>query len=58
MAGPCSLPDGPKRRWHELNEIVCEKHYRCDMDPEKDHEYVTYRRWLEKRGRLQTGKTL
>lgn len=57
MAGPCSLPSGDKRRWLELNEIVCAIHFHCDMDVEKTHDYVTYRVWLNRRGRLQTGKT-
>lgn len=58
MAGPCSLPDGDKRRWEEMNEIVCNIHFRCDMDADETHEYVTYRVWLANRGKLRTGKTV
>jgi hypothetical protein len=58
MAGPCSQPDGDKRRWNELNEIVCDIHYHCDMDKNKRHEFITYRMWLLKRNRLHTGKTV
>lgn len=57
MSGPCSYPEGDKRRHEELNEIVCDVHFTCNMDPEKDHEFITYRLWLLKRGRLVTGKT-
>lgn len=57
MAGPNSLPSGPKSRWEELNDIVCDIHFSCDMDAEKHHEYITYRQWLLKRNRLVTGKT-
>lgn len=58
MSGPCSLPNGPKSRWEELNEIVCNIHFTCDMDPDKKHEYITLRTWLAQRGRLTTGKTV
>ena len=58
MPGPCSLPTGPRAAWQEMNEIVCELHYNCDMDTNKKHEYVTLRMWLAKRGRLTTGKTM
>ena len=58
MAGPCSQPDGNKDRWNELNQIVCGIHYHCDMDPDKKHNYMTYRMWLAARGRLRTGKTV
>lgn len=63
MAGPCSLPDGPKSRWQEMNEIVCDKHFHCFMQSvNKDgepveHDYITYREWLHRRNRLVTGKT-
>ena len=57
MAGPCSQPDGDKRRWEELNDIVCDIHYACDMDVNKAHDYITYRMWLSRRNRLRTGKT-
>ncbi len=63
MAGPVSLPEGNKARWNELNEIVCDKHYHCNMAVEdKDgnpvtHDYVTYRVWLMRRNRLRTGKS-
>lgn len=61
--GPCSLPDGDKRRYDELNEIVCDIHYTCNgAEFNKDgepvaHEFITYRLWLAKRNRLRTGKT-
>jgi hypothetical protein len=58
MAGPCSLPNGDKRRWEELNMIVCDVHFKCDMDPDKTHDYITYREWLARRNRLRTGKTV
>ena len=58
MAGPCSYPDGDKRRWEELNEIVCDLHFQCDMDPNKAHDYITYRVWLARRNRLRTGKSV
>lgn len=57
MSGPCSQPDGDKRRWDELNEIVCDIHFHCGMEADKKHEYMTYRMWLAKRNRLRTGKT-
>lgn len=57
MAGPCSNPAGNKSRWEELNEIVCDVHFNCDGDTDKVHEYITYRMWLMRRNRLQTGKT-
>lgn len=56
MSGPVSLPTGPKARWEELNEIVCNIHFNCDMDPDKKHEYVTYRMWLLARGRRLTAR--
>ena len=62
MPGPCSNPAGVNS-WDELNEIVCDVHYRCDMrevnkDGEKiSHDYITYREWLSRRNRLRTGKT-
>ena len=64
MAGPCSLPSGDKNRWEELNEIVCNKHFHCNMEAfDKNgnpvpHEYITYRTWLAMRNRLRTGKSL
>lgn len=64
MAGPCSLPDGDKRRYEELNEIVCNIHFNCNMQVlnAKDeiiiHEYITYREWLSRRNKLRTGKTV
>lgn len=58
MSGPCSLPTGDKRRYEELNEIVCDIHFHCDMDEEKTHDYITYRVWLLRRNRLRTGKTV
>lgn len=63
MAGPMSLPEGDKHRYEELNEIVCDKHFKCDMqivDKNGDlifHDYITYREWLARRNRLRTGKT-
>lgn len=57
MPGPASMPNGPRARWQELNEIVCNIHFNCDMDEEKTHEYITYRMWLMNRNRLKTGKT-
>jgi hypothetical protein len=63
MAGPCSLPEGSRARWLELNEIVCDKHFHCDMRKyTKDgdvieHDYITYREWLFRRNRLRTGKS-
>lgn len=63
MPGPCSQPDGDKRRWEELNEIVCSNHFHCNMEEfDKNgepvvHEYITYRVWLLRRNRLTTGKT-
>lgn len=64
MAGPMSLPSGDKARWNDLNDIVCNKHYTCDMRVVNDegdvitHEYITYREWLARRNRLRTGKTV
>lgn len=58
MVGPCSQPDGDKRRWVELNQIVCDIHFHCDMGEEKTHDYITYRMWLARRNRLRTGKTV
>ena len=63
MAGPCSLPTGPKAWWEELNAIVCDVHFHCDMRAvDKNgapitHDYITYREWLRRRNRLNTGKT-
>lgn len=64
MSGPCSLPQGDKRRYAELNEIVCDVHFNCDMREtdkygnEVKHEYITYRLWLSRRNKLRTGKTV
>jgi hypothetical protein len=64
MAGPCSLPNGPKAKWEEMNEIVCDKHFFCDMREVDDkgkeviHDYITYREWLFRRRRLTTGKSV
>lgn len=64
MPGPCSLPAQDKRRYEELNEIVCNIHFNCDMrEYDKHgkpvaHEYITYRQWLFNRNKLRTGKTL
>jgi hypothetical protein len=60
--GPCSTRDG-KRRFNELNEIVCDVHFKCDMATVDEkgrpvtHDYITYREWLLRRNRLTTGKT-
>jgi hypothetical protein len=64
MPGPCSNPDGDRRRQAQLNEIVCNVHFTCDMaDFNKKgepivHEYITYREWLIRRNKLRTGKTV
>lgn len=64
MSGPVSFPAGDKARWDELNEIVCDKHYHCDMavvdknGSPVEHDYITYRVWLSRRNRLRTGKTM
>ena len=63
MAGPCSLPEGSKSLWNEMNEIVCDTHFVCwpgkgDMKQFAPCELITYRMWLQKRGRLTTGKTV
>ncbi len=63
MAGPNSLPSGDKRRFDELNEIVCDIHFECHMESfdkkgkPVSHDYITYREWLHRRNRLVTGKT-
>lgn len=63
MPGPNSLPAGNKARWNELNEIICNIHYSCNMQVVDKkgkpviHEYITYREWLSRRNRLTTGKT-
>lgn len=57
MSGPVSMPEGNKARWEELNDIVCNIHFHCDMDADKKHDYITYRMWLQQRNRLRTGKT-
>lgn len=63
MPGPCSLPNGSKKEYAEMNEIVCAIHFTCEMQevdkngkPVK-HDYITYREWLSRRNRLRTGKT-
>lgn len=64
MPGPCSFPEGNKRRYEELNEIVCNIHFECDMREFNKkgepvlHEYITLRQWLLNRNKLRTGKTL
>jgi len=58
MPGPCSMPAQDKKRWEEMNEIVCDIHFNCDMDVDKTHDYIAYRVWLLRRNRLRTGKTL
>lgn len=64
MPGPCSLPNGGKKEYADMNEIVCNIHFNCNMQivdkngKEVKHEYITYREWLSKRNRLRTGKTL
>lgn len=63
MAGPMSLPDGDRRRYNELNEIVCDIHFNCDMKVVDkrgiviNHDYITFREWLRRRNKLRTGKT-
>lgn len=63
MSGPMSLPDGDRRRYEELNEIVCDIHFNCDMAAVDKrgivvkHDFITYREWLFRRNRLTTGKT-
>lgn len=63
MPGPNSFPIGDKRQWDELADIVCDKHFTCDMalfDKKGNpviHDYITYREWLHRRNRLVTGKT-
>lgn len=58
MPGPCSTPEGDKRRHDELNEIVCDVHFVCNMDAKTKHDYITLRTWLARRGKLRTGKTV
>lgn len=58
MAGPMSLPEGSKSLFAELNEVVCDIHFTCDMSDKSKHDYITYREWLSRRGRLRTGKTV
>lgn len=57
MSGPCSMPAGNKSRWEEMNEIVCDIHFNCDMSEDKKHDYITYRVWLLRRNKLRTGKS-
>ena len=65
MSGPCSLPNGAssKYSWDELNEIVCDVHFNCDMRVKDNHgavvkhDFITLREWLFRRRRLTTGKT-
>lgn len=56
MPGPCSNPAGAYS-WDELNEIVCDSHFNCDMSKKHQHDYITYREWLARRNKLRTGKT-
>jgi hypothetical protein len=64
MAGPMSLPAGDKARYDELNEIVCNNHFHCEMQAfdkkgnEVAHDFITYREWLSRRNRLRTGKSV
>lgn len=64
MPGPMSLPNGSRRQYDELSEIVCDTHFNCNMQVtdkngnEVRHDYITYREWLARRNRLRTGKTL
>lgn len=64
MSGPCSYPAQDKRVWEEMNEIVCDVHFKCEMAAvDKNgnaikHDYITYRTWLLRRNKLRTGKTL
>ena len=64
MPGPSSYPKGNRREYDELNEIVCDVHFNCNMkEVNKDgevikHDYITYREWLFRRRRLTTGKTV
>lgn len=61
--GPCSFK-GSKAEYDELYEIVCDYHYTCDSrefdknGDEVKHDFITYREWLARRGRLRTGKTV
>lgn len=63
VPGPMSFPAGDKSRYAELSEIVCNVHFNCDMrvfdkhDHLVTHDYITFREWLSRRGRLETGKT-
>lgn len=63
MGGPCSYPAGNKAKWEELNEVVCDKHFHCNMElfdkkgNPVTHDYITYREWLARRNRLRTGKS-
>jgi hypothetical protein len=64
VSGPYSLPNGDKAFWNELNMIVCNNHFECDMAKVDEdgnpitHDYITYREWLYRRNKLRTGKTL
>lgn len=64
MPGPCSFPIGPKSRYEELSDIVCNIHFECDMKQynkkgdEVMHDYITYREWLARRNKLRTGKSV
>jgi hypothetical protein len=55
--GPCSIR-GDKGRFEELNEIVCDLHFTCNMDPKREHDFITFREWLLRRNKLRTGKTV
>lgn len=64
MSGPCSYPAQNRAVWEEMNEIVCDIHFHCNMQQEDKngkpvkHDYITYRIWLARRKKLRTGKTL
>lgn len=64
MPGPCSRPEDVNVSWDEMNEIVCDIHFKCDMrefdkhGDEVKHDFITYREWLYRRNRLRTGKTV
>lgn len=64
MPGPMSLPQGGRREYDELNDVVCNYHFNCDMaafnkhGDEVKHDYITYREWLARRNKLRTGKTV
>ena len=65
MPGPCSLPNGDRREWEKMNEMVCNIHQYCwpsiprkkENGEELTHEWVTRRVWLSLRKKLRTGKS-